>query len=241
MGAFDALAVLGSGVAQGYRGNQELLRQLREAKRRALLEASESKAKLGLIGQQTLESQTNRFKTQDEIDRAKRLEESLNKPVSGDMFGGDINFHGTRGELDRYSDIIGHILSEKGTERAAQIGASGRSNVEEVRHQFQIDYPELFGKGAGGKGNPRADLVKHIFDLGNMETLTPEKAKSALDIRLKFLESNRDRLDRLLMAPEDIPASADSTGNQSDSTSVGKDLTPEEKWNLYLQRKNRKK
>lgn len=41
MSILDALTILGSGVARGYRGSQELQRQLVEAKRKALLEERE--------------------------------------------------------------------------------------------------------------------------------------------------------------------------------------------------------
>lgn len=38
MGVLDALTILGSGIGQGYRGSQEVQRQIAEAKRKALLE-----------------------------------------------------------------------------------------------------------------------------------------------------------------------------------------------------------
>jgi hypothetical protein len=38
MGVLDALTILGSGIGQGYRGSQELQRQIAEAKRKALIE-----------------------------------------------------------------------------------------------------------------------------------------------------------------------------------------------------------
>lgn len=41
MGVLDALTILGSGISQGYRGSQELQRQLAEAKRKALLDERE--------------------------------------------------------------------------------------------------------------------------------------------------------------------------------------------------------
>lgn len=156
MAFLDALAILASGAARGYRGSQEIQRQLAEAKRRALLEEREQAVRerladsqiaqgsseidyRRLLGEQVGEETIGRREARTEAGRP------LMRPgssFSADILGNRLSI------LDPTARSLAPFMDYLGTERRER-GATARQGMETGFRREELGArlsdPEKFG------------------------------------------------------------------------------------------------
>ena len=155
MGILDALTILGSGVGKGYRGSQEIQRQIAEARRKALIDEQEQaradrlaslQERLGssTIGLQDVQRNTGQFG----LDEARRQSTAAQEPLTtGGRFklgvlDNNFDFPSTSEKFKTFQDTLNEILGNASRERSALFnGGSGRTPLTpmERRSKYLMD------------------------------------------------------------------------------------------------------
>jgi hypothetical protein len=127
MGVLDALTILGAGIGRGYRGSQEIQRQLAEEKRKALLEEREqavreraAQAQEQLTASQVqanaVEMAMNQFNLGEKQKTAKRQATPITEggaPLKLSILGQGLNLPGDIQSLTDQGDLIRQLSEEK--------------------------------------------------------------------------------------------------------------------------------
>lgn len=177
MGVLDALTILGSGIGRGYRGSQELQRQMAEERRKALLDEREQIVKEQQArSQQALnDAQIKEFAMQTAMEKfglgekqkaAARAGTSVvpgGGPLKLKLLGQDVNLPGDVESLTTHPDLIKELATQ-----AFQAAHPG----------FYMNYPPAGTAAAQIRNTPEArgrDYITRILS-GELSPLLGESA-----------------------------------------------------------------
>lgn len=224
MGVIDALTILGSGIGRGYRGSQELQRQIAEAKRKALIEERDlaireqaQNAANALAAAQSrrlgVESDTGEFS----LGRARAAATSEDAPVTQ---GGSIPFR-----LGGQSFTLPNRLSTLQNPQIAALLGQGSEEAFKARHpDYYMHYPPVGRGSTSFNSTPEGKALQYmqlVFGtnitplLGEDEESYSTRVNKERNQRLQFLLNNKDTIDDLLGGGSGIPSdSTDTSGKK---------------------------
>lgn len=232
MGILDALTILGSGVARGYRGSQELQRQLAEAKRKALIEEREmamreeaQNVQNALARAQTAEAGVDTESKGFSLGRARADATRDDTPI---MSGGIPRLRIGGQEFDipnKFSSIRDPNIADLLKQVSEQEFMHNNPN-------YYMRYPPV---GRGGNmsftNTPEGRALKYmqlVFGtnipplMGEDEDSYTARVTQERQQRLNFLLNNKDTVDKLL------------EGMGSDSTKAGSDSTKTDRFKVKV-------
>lgn len=169
MGVLDALTILGAGVGRGYRGSQELQRQMAEQKRKALLEEREQ-----IVRETTA-------KSQQALQEAQIQTEALNRAIG--QFGLDVNKRKeargatpiTQGGAPLRMNMLGQNVSVPGdvqslTDMEGLLKQLSDERYHSEHPEYFTNYPPVGTKAAEIKLSPAARKIDYILKASGVAT-----------------------------------------------------------------------
>lgn len=233
MGVLDALTILGAGIGRGYRGSQELQRQMAEEKRKALLDEREqilreqnARSQQALQEAQIQTEALNRAIGQFGLDVNKKRYETSQTPITqgggplkARILGQDVNLPGTVQTLTDQDALLRQLSEEKfksehpgyfmnyppaGT-AAAQIRNSPEARGREYIQQILTGNPAMELSEDAETYNTRIrGLMKAKLDFLNEQD--PEALKALFGkTKSKGAESDTSYLDDEAIEPDENP------------------------------------
>jgi hypothetical protein len=222
MGVLDALTILGAGVGRGYRGSQELQRQIAEEKRKALLEereqavrerAAESQIQLNTAQQQAaaVEMAMTKFGLGEKERGLKRDTTPITPngvPIKARILGNDVNLPGTLESLTSQGDLIRQLSEEQ---------------FKSQHPGYFTNYPPAGTAAAQIRNSPEARGRDYIHEILSGQ-LTPLMGEDEESYTLRANKMMRQKLDFLMeQDPDALNALFGKTKADSTDTTEGDD------------------
>ncbi len=219
MGVLDALTILGSGIGRGYRGSQELQRQIAEQKRKALLEEREqivkettARSQQALTEAQIQTEALNRAIGQFGLDVNKKKVERSEAPITrggtplrASLLGNEINLPGTMQSLTDQGDLLRQLSEEE---------------FKSSHPGYFTNYPPVGTAAAQIKNSPETRGRDYIHEIlsGNPPALLGEsgeeyttRTNAMMRNKLNFLlEQDPDAIDALFGKEKSKGAESDT-------------------------------
>ncbi len=198
MGVLDALTILGAGIGRGYRGSQEVQRQIAEQKRKALLEEREqivkettARSQQALTEAQIQTEALNRAIGQFGLDvnkkKAERSEAPITRggtPLRARILGNEVNLPGTMQSLTDQGDLLRQLSEEQ---------------FKSTHPEYFTNYPPAGTAASQIKNSPESrgrDYIHEILSgsspMGQMEDSEAYSVRMAREraAKLNFLMQN---------------------------------------------------